>query len=137
MEQYFYTLALTSCCIYGYLKGGMPERLVSIIFLISSIASGIFTINHSTYISIEWGLFFIDITLAIFLVCISLSADRYWPMWLSALQIVSALMHPAFGMSEHKSPFAYVIATVILSYPMLAILMIGTYRYQLRKINFL
>jgi hypothetical protein len=136
MEKYIYYIFLIPSCLFAYKFGGVPEKKVSILFLISSFVTTFFVSNNNDFHSIKWDLFGIDLSLAIFLIVISLSADRYWTMAISSLQIVSAAMHPAFALSESKMAFAYAIAMIFWSYPMIIILIIGAMRYQQRLFKF-
>ncbi len=134
MEQILFFGALFVSCLTAGILGGGPERIAAALLAIAGVISTLIAGSEASIFSqIEWGLFLVDSVLALFLVLLALATDRYWPMWLSALQIVSALMHPAFGLSVQKLPFAYAIATIIWSYPMMMILMIGTVRYRARE----
>jgi hypothetical protein len=129
---FFSTLLAT--CFYAWNRGGKPERVAALLFITAAVVSTMLASNDSVLFSnIEWGLFFVDILLAAFLIWLALSADRYWPMWLSALQIVSVLMHPAFGFSQNKMAMAYAIASIFWSYPMMLILILGTIRHSQRN----
>jgi hypothetical protein len=133
MEKVFFFSVLVFTCFYSWQRGGEPERIASVLLLTAGIISTFIAGNGSNlFVRIEWGLFFVDSVLAVLLVWLSLWADRYWPMWLSALQIVSVLMHPAFGLSQHKMAFAYAIASIFWSYPMMLILMVGSMRHYVR-----
>jgi hypothetical protein len=133
MEQIVFFSLLLVACLTAWLQGGRPERIAAVLLATAAIMSTLVAGRGSSIFSQpEWGLFGIDSVLAVLLTGLALSVDRYWPMWLSALQIVSALMHPAFGFSQTKLAFAYAVASIIWSYPMLMILIFGALRHQRR-----
>jgi hypothetical protein len=135
MEQIFFFSVLLLACLFSWQCGGGPERIAALLLTIAALVSTLIAGHGSSmFTKIEWGLFGVDSVLALLLVWLALSVDRYWPMWLSALQLVSVLMHPAFGLSQNKMAFAYAIASIFWSYPMLFILVIGSIR-QYRRVR--
>src|SRR3546814_4609403 len=55
-------------------------------------------------------------------------ADRFWPMWLAAFQLVAVASHGASAYNPGILPVAYWWIVGKISYPMIAILVIGTLR---------
>jgi hypothetical protein len=133
MQQFAFDLFLAGVCFIVWQRGGKPERIAAALFVIAGFGSWIFVGKGSSiFSSTEWGLFAIDFCLFLGLVALALSVDRYWPMWLASLQFVSVWMHPAFGVSETKMAYAYAVASIIWSYPMLLILALGSLRHHAR-----
>jgi hypothetical protein len=133
MESVIFDIVLLLSCLVAWRRGGTPERAAAaLLFSAAALSWLVLGDGKHRFSHAEWGLFGIDFVLAISLVTLALRADRYWPMWLSALQIVSVLMHPAFGLSQNKMAFAYAIASIFWSYPMMLILMVGSMRHYVR-----
>jgi hypothetical protein len=133
MEQTIFFSVLALSCFVAWARGGAPERIGALLLATAAIVSTVIVGNRETMFSgIEWGLFATDTILLLALVVLALSVDRYWPMWLASLQMVSVWMHPAFGFSETKMAFAYAIASIFWSYPMQIVLVVGTIRHQKR-----
>jgi hypothetical protein len=134
MERVIFDTVLLFSCFIAWLRGGSSEKAAAALLLSAAVLSWV-VMDHgkANFSKPEWGLFVVDFALAIALITLSLRADRYWPMWLSALQIVSLLMHPAFGISQNRMAFAYAIASIFWSYPMMLILILGTIRHSQRN----
>jgi hypothetical protein len=132
MEQliFFSTLAISS--VIAWHRGGAPERVAAVLFILAAFASTLIVRGPHMFAEVEWGLFTVDFLLFAALVALALISDRYWPMWLASFQLVSVCMHPAFGLTTSKKAFAYAIASIIWSYPMLLILVLGAVRHQRR-----
>lgn len=134
MEQIFFFVLLGASCLIAWLRGGTPERIACVFFAVASIISTLIVSDRGAMFSeIEMGLFATDTALFLSLVGLALTADRYWPMWLASLQMVSVFMHPAFGFSETKMAFAYAVASIFWSYPMMIILVVGAFRHHRRS----
>jgi hypothetical protein len=135
MENIFFLIVLAVTTGVAWSRGGLPERAAAVMLATAAIVSGLIAGNaESKFSALEWGLFATDSALFFALLGLALWADRYWPMWLAALQFVSVWMHPAFGLSQHKMAFAYAIATIFWAYPMQMILVVGTLRHHRRKV---
>lgn len=133
MERIAFDVCLAAACFIAWKRGGKPEQIAAALFVAAGFGSWIVVgESASIFSSTEWELFAIDFALFFALVALALTADRYWPMWLSSLQFVSVWMHPAFGLSESKMAYAYAVASIIWSYPMLLILVLGALRYHKR-----
>jgi hypothetical protein len=136
MERLVFDIFLLVSCVIAWFRGGDPEKKAAIMLFLAALLSWIVVERGENMFShVEWRLFLVDLALAIALLVLAISADRYWPMWLTAFQIVSLLMHPAFGLSQSKMAFAYAIAAIAWSYPMLMILIVGTIRHRRREMN--
>jgi hypothetical protein len=136
MESVIFDTMLLFSCFVAWLRGGTPERAAAaLLFSAAALSWIVIGDGKRGFSHAEWGLFIVDFALALSLIGLALWADRYWPMWLSALQVVSVLMHPAFGLSQSKMAFAYAIASIFWSYPMLFILILGSIRHYKRSDN--
>lgn len=128
-----YYVLLVLCWIYALLKGGLPERIGATILAIGSTltvaALSSLAIRFGT---VEIGVFLVDVaTLAAFLV-LALRAERYWPLWLTALQIIGIGGHALKLAEPGAIREAYAFALAFWSYPMLALIALGTWRHQRR-----
>jgi hypothetical protein len=128
----FLGLFLTSL-LYAFLRGGVPERLTAGIFALGLAAtmtlSGAFVLRFG---SIEIGIFLSDSAMLILLVWIALYAERFWPIWMSAMQVIQVLSHLPILLVPEILPEAYGAVVAIWSYPMLILLIMATWRHQNR-----
>ncbi|MFT4054924.1 MAG: hypothetical protein QM681_10490 [Novosphingobium sp.] len=113
-------------------RGGAPERLVAAALLAAACATAIVTAQSTPFRHIEWAVFWIDLALTCTLMAIALRADRFWPMWITAMQCVALAGHGARGFDPHLLPLAYWLLIGKLSYPMMLILFLGTERHHRR-----
>lgn len=122
-------LAVQAAC-----RGGAPERLASAAMLVATVATMLANSGMALpFRGIEWRLLWIDAALLAALVLIAMFADRFWPLWVAALQALAVAAHAARGVDPRILPFAYWLLLGKLSYPMILLLGIGIERHQWRK----
>ena len=123
----FYALLLGTCS-YAWLRGRQDERLVAATCFIATFAS---LALRSRYSGVELGVLMVDLlTLAIF-TYVALRSDRFWPLWISGLQLTTSVGHLLKAVQPDLVPIAYAAALRLWAYPILIILAIGTWRsYQ-------
>jgi hypothetical protein len=115
-------------------RGGAPERLASAAMLAATIATMLANTGMALpFREIEWRLLWIDAALLVALALIAMFADRFWPLWVAALQALAVSAHAARGVDPQILPFAYWLLLGKLSYPMILMLGIGIERHQWRK----
>ncbi|MBV7256379.1 hypothetical protein KCG44_06215 [Pacificimonas sp. WHA3] len=66
-----------------------------------------------------------DMALAIYLMVIALTTDRFWPLWAAAFQSVAVLTHLAVLAMPHMMPTAYAVAQGLWLYGVLIALVLG------------
>lgn len=129
-----FTLLLAGCCGYAFIAGGAPERIVAGMM----IGAMMLTIlcqrapTYQNYQTVEIGVMFVDIALLCGLLLLSVFSVRYWPLWLSGLQIVQVAAHVGRIVDPRLLPLAYALVLAFWSYPMVAMLAIGTFRHRRR-----
>ncbi len=83
--------------------------------------------------ALNWSLFWIDVGLFGCLAGLALVADRFWPMWLAALQLVAVASHGIRAYDPTLPPLGYWLIAGKIAYPMLMVLLLGTLRHRQRK----
>jgi hypothetical protein len=132
MNVYFTALML-ACCAYAFAAGGAPERIGAAIFAIGSLLTYAAVMTSPVnYRGVEVAVFAIDAASFLAFVALALRANRYWPLWVSALVGVGLVGHLAMLLRPQVIPWAYAVILTIWSYPMLLILAAGTRAHQLR-----
>ncbi|MEP5938060.1 MAG: hypothetical protein ABJ239_07020 [Erythrobacter sp.] len=123
-------------CLAALVWGGGPERAIALVWLV------LFKLVDAVYETI-WGATFrpeqLDIfsatndTLAlVILVVVAVKANRMYPLWIAAFQVLATLSHFANAMAEHITPIAYVILAVTPGYFQLLLLTGGLYAHMRR-----
>jgi len=132
VNYYFFAL-LFVCCLYAFVAGGAPERLGAAAYALACIASPFaFSPLPVQYRSVETGVFIVDVFVFVAFTVLALRANRFWPIWVSALLGLGVLAHLARWTGPSSVPWAYQFIMSIWSYPILAILVIGTFNHRRR-----
>ena len=76
----------------------------------------------------------VDIALSLLLLWISLRSRKFWPLWLTAMQVLSTLAHFA-PYVPHIIPWAYGSAVALWMYLMLIVLGFAIHRGQRERQN--
>lgn len=128
----FLTLLAVSL-LYALRKGGGPERAAAIVFIFMTISDPfVHALTPYNYAKLDPGHFIIDLMGWCALLVIALRAERLWPLWVSSLQTISLIAHITKYLDYSIHPFVYAIMQVASSYPLLLLLILGTYNHQVR-----
>lgn len=128
----YYSLLLL-CWGYALLRGGAPERAGTTIVLVGSLLTlAAVSSQARSYASVETGVFLVDAATLVAFLILALRAERFWPLWLTALQLLGITGHLVKAADPGLIPKAYAFAAIFWSYPMLLILVLGTWRHQRR-----
>lgn len=132
MNFYFIGL-LVICSVYAFIAGGGPERIGAAAYALSVAATYLILWSHaSEWQTVELGVFTVDVLVFAIFVILAVRADRYWPLWVSALLGLGILGHMARWAGPDVIPWAYAVILTIWSYPILAIIALGTFNHQRR-----
>lgn len=97
----------------------------SVVFRLMSGSAMIFGNLAAVYVAVD------VIALAGF-VLIGLNANRNYPLWVAAFQIVAVGSHLVRGVVDAVSPLAYMVMAVGPSYCQLVVLLVGLLRHRAR-----
>lgn len=130
--EFFFSL-LMAVCIYSAIWGGKPERRAVMIFIAGLVMTLIaLSLSGDRYTHLEIGVFVADLWILFAFVVLALKAERYWTLWICAMQVIQVLSHIPKMIIPELLPQAYYITIAIWAYPMLIVLTAGTYRHQQR-----
>jgi hypothetical protein len=136
VNYYFFTL-LFICCLYAFVAGGAPERVGAAIYGLGCLASHLaYSAPPIKFQSVETGVLIVDVLAFAAFILLALRANRFWPIWVSALIGIGLLAHPARWAGPETVPWAYQIMLSIWSYPSLALIAIGTFNHRRRLARF-
>lgn len=129
----FYYLLLVLCWGYALFKGGAPERIAATTIAVGSILSlAALSSPARSYQSVEIGIFLVDVVCLLVFLALALRANRYWPLWVTALQTIGTAGHALRLVDPTMIRWGYAFALAFWSYPMLALIALGTWRHQQR-----
>lgn len=126
MLVYAFNALLALCSIYAFVRGGAPERLVALAFIAAAIATYVAQpAARASYHAVELNILLADAGLLIALVAVALTANRFWPIWIAALQFFALLVHVAKAYQADILPVVYFAVIARIAYPMVIMLALG------------
>ncbi len=122
-----YYIFLLFCCGFAVFRGGRSEYIGAAIMIVGSL----FTLATARSFGTSWtrmevGIFAIDIIVLTGFLWLALTSDRFWPIWVSAFQLLAVTIHMAMIMALPVTPWAFGTGAVFWAYPMLLALAIGS-----------
>ena len=136
MIPLLYWSILTLTCGYALLRGRVDERVAAGMCIGASIISVLVLSPMSIrYTSLEEGEMAVDlIVFAVFLM-VALRSDRFWPLWITGLQLTTILAHLLKAIDFKLLPAAYGAAERFWSYPILIVIAVGAWRQHRRSLG--
>ena len=127
-----FDLLLFGTCGYALLYGRHDARIVSAVCIAANFASFALV---SRYQAVEMGVLAIDLLVFAAFTIVALRSDRFWPLWVSGLQLTTTLGHALKSIEFELIPIAYAVSLRFWSYPILIILAVGTWRGHQRRMR--
>jgi hypothetical protein len=124
--------------IFGFAcwRGGTEEKIAASICVLATIVTHfVASPLAQRYSNVETGLLAIDLVVLLGFVGIALYSTRFWPLWAAGFQLTVTMSHLLKGVQLDLLPRAYAAAAVFWSYPILFVIVVGTWRA--RKVHFL
>lgn len=135
-HQWLFLALSAGCCGYALWRGGAPERWAAALFVGGMILSALVVrVATQRFGSTEIGLVAADGAELAALTVLALRANRYWTIWMAAMQAVPLLVHAGIAISPAFLRPAYYTAAVIWYWPMMVVLAIGTARHRRRLLR--
>jgi hypothetical protein len=132
-----YYAILVLCAAYAVMRGGGPERAGAAIIFIGSVCStALLSAGPNRYSGVESGVFAVDGAVCIAFLVLALRANRYWPLWMTALQLIGTAEHAVKMVDSHVIRLVYGFIMAVWTYPMLLLLVLGTWRHRRRLDRF-
>jgi len=130
MMPVLFLVLLLGACLYATLRGGAPERIGAAILILATLASAItLELSARRYHQTELATMWVDIAMTIAFLALALRAQRYWPMWVSMVQLDLVAMHLVMFSPETGS-WSYWAVQALWSYPQPVLLAVGTWRHR-------
>ena len=124
---------LLAVCIYAWWRGGTDERSVAATCLAGTLATMLAVSPlRERYAGVEEGLLLVDLAVLAGFIAVALRSKRFWPLWVAGLQLTTFIGHVLKGVDQDLLPRAYGAALQFWSYPILGIVLVGTYRHHQR-----
>jgi hypothetical protein len=126
-----FNVLLLGSCGYALWRGTRDAQVVAIVTLLASLASYALV---SRYTDVEFGVMVVDILTFCAFTAVALKSDRFWPLWISGLQLTTSFGHLLKAWESQMVPIAYAIALRSWSYPIQIILAVAVWRSQRREV---
>lgn len=124
---------LAAVCLYSWWQGGAPEKIGAAIFAAgSALTHAVLAAPPLRFRSVEDGVLVVDTVGFIAFLILALCANRFWTLWVTGLLGVALVGHLAKLFSPGVLPWAYHVVLSIWSYPILALIVAGTWLHQRR-----
>jgi hypothetical protein len=137
LPAYAYLTILLACWLYALFKGAAPERIGACVIGIGSVLSLVAASSPGArFGSVEIGVFLVDLVALAVFVGLALLAERHWPLWVAALQVIGTAGHAAKLADPEVIPLAYAFVLAFWVYPMLLLIVLGTWNHQRRLAKF-
>ena len=129
----FYLVLLIVSCVYALTRGGTPERIGMAIIAANAVLTFLLvSAPPIRFQGVEVGVFSVDVLAFLSFVVLALRANRFWPIWVSALLGLGVLASLAMLGHPRVIPWAYAVVLSIWSYPILILVVAGTHNHQRR-----
>jgi hypothetical protein len=121
-------------CIYVFFRGGSPERITASLLLVATGLTYAVPFDPAQgWLYVRLPILVVDMALLVGLCAVAARANRFWPIWLSALHLVAIAVHGVRALDPSLIPWIYGVAIGKIAYPMLLILLVGSARHHRRK----
>jgi hypothetical protein len=137
VQSLVFLALLLGCCGYAILFGGTPERIAAFIFVAASVLTLVALSSPPIrWNSVEYGALLVDAATLVALLALAFRAERFWLLWVTALQAIGTAGHAVKLADPDVIRWGYAFALAFWSYPMLFLLVLGTWNHQKRLARF-
>ncbi|MEA3060372.1 MAG: hypothetical protein QOJ94_153 [Sphingomonadales bacterium] len=135
--NWYFRILLVLCCGYAWWKGGGPERTVATIYFAGTVLTTLArAATGSWWSSVEASVLGVDVAVLCGLLVVALMAERFWPLWLTALHLLGTAGHLVKMADPTLIRWGYAFIIAVWSYPMLALIVFGTWNHRRRVARF-
>lgn len=134
MAPNLFRVLLVLVALYAFFRGRRDEKQVVAILVLGVIATElVLPPRQERFDTIELELLLVDLAVLGGFVWVAVRSSRFWPLWVAGLQLTTIIGHLLKAVNESLFAKAYAASLVFWFYPMLLILVVGTWRAHRRK----
>lgn len=135
LPKAFFVTLLIVIFAFAWWRGRSEEKVAATTCVLAVIATRILISPPDVrYADVEIGLLWIDAAMLATFVAIALYSNRFWPLWAAGFQLTVSMSHGLKAIELDLLPRAYAAAAVFWSYPILLVILVGTWRSHRRRI---
>lgn len=128
-----YWLVLALAAIHVAWRGGAPERWALAIYAVASALTPLLLSPLAErFRGPEWSGMLVDLANYGAFLVLAVVANRFWPLWISAMQGVALATHMLGLFHEKRLNLTYALFAQMWAYPIIALIVIGAERHRRR-----
>jgi hypothetical protein len=128
-----FALLFFSTSLYALWRGGTAERLAVATVVAGSILTVLLYSPHGArFAQVEAGVMIADIVVLAGFMGLACFSTRFWPIWVSGLQLVAVIVHILRLISPTILPVPYMMVLAFWSYPIQFLLAVAAHRHWVR-----
>jgi hypothetical protein len=105
MSPFLYSTLLALTCGYATYRGRRFERLTAAIFIADCVATvSVNSLMTERSVMIEGGALLVVAAVLATFIAVALRSGRFWPLWVSGLQLVTSFAHLSRPSTRALSP---------------------------------
>jgi hypothetical protein len=126
---------LAAAALYAFRRGGTPEKQVATILVGIQLTDMAYHWlgGESIYDNVDTFHAFNDGWALLALVAVALTANRFWPLWVAALQVIASFSHYARMVDLSVPPMAYAVMIRVPLWGQIFVLLLGTWNYARQR----
>ncbi|MBB3957068.1 hypothetical protein [Novosphingobium sediminicola] len=133
MRQQEFLALLIFSTLFALTRGGRPEKIGAIALFAGALISFLVVRPRGLrFRHIETGILMTDIALLGIFLWLTFRCTRFWPIWISGLLGAETLVHLGLIVAPQVHWEVYLNATALWSWLIQLMLVIGTWRHQMR-----
>ena len=133
MFKWVYLLLLVSSVVFVFWKGQFDERLAAAALMIGSIMTPIlFALSSKSWLNPNAALLVNEGAVTAVILFIAYRSKRFWPLPVAAFQVTAMIAPVAALFGENLASYAMGVTQGMWAYLQLLVLVIATYRGQIR-----
>lgn len=119
-------------CGFALWKGGRAERLTAVAVLIGWFSTP-FVQEHARFLDPQWGMFWVDVALLVFLSAMLAVYRKVWLACATGFELLMVASHWAMLIDHRIDMNSYLAGLGVWSFALLAALLIGTLQARARR----
>jgi hypothetical protein len=125
--QIAWWITLTAAAFYVFWRGQRDERLGMMILVLGSMASVFaYSPREVRWNDVELPLLAVDIVVLAAFFWLAIKSDRFWPLWVTAFQLLTVIAHLARILDTRFIAWVYAAAAADGGYLMILVMVLGT-----------
>jgi hypothetical protein len=129
MRLLLYYSLLMAVVLLAFVRGRRDEQMAALTCVVgTALTVAVSHILQDRFTRFDAAAFGIDVLVLAAFLFIALRSDRFWPLWVSGLQLVATTVHLLKILDPGLMQFVFAAALAFWSYPILLFIGVGAWR---------